>query len=372
MERIKICLVIPGRVTDTKLWSGTHNTLCQMLRECDEVEFTYLEYNYDENLLYRLLYKPIKKYIYTWNSPQDLFVRSIARRLLKKALDDYEGKPDIFLFPSVACCLPYDKRLKGKICVYTDCLMSDLNSFRPYRPFKYLLSAYYKYHAKRDIAASSILLTQNEWSGRRLQEFSGLSIEKIHNIRFGVNLNLLQEQKNYAKRKILIVLRKGAERTKGLPLLLQAFKKVKQRFEDAKLAVVGTDYGQGQEGVTCYYNQSREVTVRLFKESTLYVMPAKREPNGITYLEALANKTPIVGLNRFAFPEFCGKGKYGFISLSEDAEELADIICYAFSDMSRLKTMGEEGQKFVKETYAWEKIIESILEVVKENIQKEK
>ena len=68
------------------------------------------------------------------------------------------------------------------------------------------------------------------------------------------------------------------------------------------------------DGVTYYYNEPRSKTVELLQKATLYVMPAIREPNGITYLEALANKTPIIGLNRFAFPEFCGYGEYGFIS----------------------------------------------------------
>ena len=47
-------------------------------------------------------------------------------------------------------------------------------------------------------------------------------------------------------------------------------------------------------------------------------MPALLEPNGTTYLEALANKTPTVGLNRFAFPEFCGKWFEGCVINHKD------------------------------------------------------
>lgn len=41
-------------------------------------------------------------------------------------------------------------------------------------------------------------------------------------------------------------------------------------------------------------------------------MPSRNEPNGITYLEALANKTPFVALNRYAAPEFAGYGEWSF------------------------------------------------------------
>lgn len=86
-------------------------------------------------------------------------------------------------------------------------------------------------------------------------------------------------------------------------------------------------------------------------------MPALCEPNGITYLEALANKTPIVGLNRFAFPEFSGYGKYGFICPCDDPKTLSCVLKNALLDKNKLKEMGEEGQKYVINRFSWENVV---------------
>ena len=74
----------------------------------------------------------------------------------------------------------------------------------------------------------------------------------------------------------------------------------------------------------------------------------------------MANKTPTVALNRLAYPQFCGYGKYGFICEHEDAEELAGIIDDALSDKDRLRRMGEEGQQYVMENFTWQKTVENM------------
>ena len=90
-------------------------------------------------------------------------------------------------------------------------------------------------------------------------------------------------------------------------------------------------------------------------------MPALFEPNGITYLEALANKAPIVGLNRFAFPEFAGYGKYGFIVDNADKDLLAHTIIDALSDKQRLEIMGIKGQEYVISNFSWDKTVSSLI-----------
>lgn len=169
-------------------------------------------------------------------------------------------------------------------------------------------------------------------------------------------------RENYDDNLLLIVLRKGTEYYKGLLLLIDAFDIVKEKVSNAKLAIVGTDEVRSQEGVTYYHNKSRETTVELFKRCTLYTMPALAEPNGTTYVEALANKAPIVGLNKFSAPEFSGYGKYGFMASEATPQSVADVIIEALSDKERLKRMGEEGQQFVMKTFTWEVVCQKMLD----------
>ena len=91
-------------------------------------------------------------------------------------------------------------------------------------------------------------------------------------------------------------------------------------------------------------------------------MPAVREPNGITYLEALASKTPVIGLDRFAYPEFSGYGKYGFIVSDYNSECLAETIFKALSKPDLLMQMGKEGQSFVRSKYDWDIVVAKMME----------
>lgn len=225
----------------------------------------------------------------------------------------------------------------------------------------------YERNDKKSLSRMSLIFTFSDWVRDCLINDYHLSPDKIKKVGFGVNLEPLMEEKDYSQNRLLIVLRKGAEKRKGLLLLLDAFKIVKQKVPDATLDVVGTE-GEMIPGVTYYYNKSREVTVDLFKKCTLYTMPALYEPNGIAYLEGLANKAPIVGLNRFAVPEFSGNGKWGFIVDEATPEAVAHTIIDALSDKERLKKMGELGQDFVIKHYTWEKAVNKMLNYIKEDL----
>ena len=222
---------------------------------------------------------------------------------------------------------------------------------------------FYEKYDKRSYSFASKISTQNEWSRNYIIERYGLPVEKVINVGFGVNLNSYKGEKDYTRNLLLIVLRKGLEEPKGLNILLPAFRIARKTVKDLELAIVGTD-GPEEDNVTYYYNQPRSVTEQLFKECTLYTMPALNEPNGITYLEALANKAPILGLERFSVPEFAGYGKFGFYTPTTTPEAVAALIVEAMNDKNHLQEMGEEGQKYVEEKYNWNKVISAMLNEV--------
>lgn len=93
-------------------------------------------------------------------------------------------------------------------------------------------------------------------------------------------------------------------------------------------------------------------------------MPAINEPWGLVYLEALSCKTPIIGLNRNAFPEICNFGQYGFILEKPDPEELANVIMAALKDQEKLAEMGLAGQEFVTGNFTWERVTDKIINTV--------
>lgn len=249
-----------------------------------------------------------------------------------------------------------------KYCTYVDAdfeevMKTDINRNKPL--FNYYLNYYHK-KAGEAYLRQNLVFTQNEWTRRSLIKKFGLAEKKVINVGFGVSLEAYEGIKNYDSNLLLIVLRQHNAKVKGLDLLIEALPLVRKQYPDARLAIVGNSLYQGTEGVDCYVDTPRSKTVELFEQATLYVMPSRNEPNGMTYLEALCNKVPFVALNRFATPEFSGYGQWGFLCEQEDAKELAETIIKALSDKKRLKVMGEQGQHYVTETYRWEKVIDKM------------
>lgn len=363
---IKIKFVSRGNISNPKLWSGTPKILLCKFTNINELDVTEISWN---------IWKPIisfycvviSKLMFIWGTTTDPFLYLISKVFLNNKIRRNRKNNNDIYFMTPELCIP--KYLENKIIVnYTDAMLCELLPYLEDKPFKSWFTKKYDENLKNDYNKLSILFTQNEWSRRVAISKYKMDPDKVYNVRFGVNLTPYKGIKDYNDNLLLIVLRKGTEEYKGLNLLLEAFPIVRETINNVKLAVVGTDIGSDIEGVTCYYNQPRNTTVELFKKCTLYTMPALREPNGITYLEGLANKAPIVGLNRFAFPEFSGNGEWGFICQNDDPQELADTIIEALSDKDRLREMGEKGQKFVIENYDWDKVVDNMIRIMKKKL----
>lgn len=168
--------------------------------------------------------------------------------------------------------------------------------------------------------------------------------------------------KDYRRNRLLIVAR-NRPRDKGLPLLLAAFERARERLPDLTLTVIGgAKYPELKDrpGINPTGWISAEELQRHFDESCLYVMPAGYEPWGLSYLEALCCRTPIIGFDRGAFPEISGDGRYGFTLRDADATALATLIVEALADPQRLERMGGDGQRACLQHYRWERVVARI------------
>ncbi len=157
---------------------------------------------------------------------------------------------------------------------------------------------------------------------------------------------------------------------KGGFVLLEGFKIAQKDNPSLKLVIVGRDEYRDLIGSIDNVNVTGyipwEELQNLFNTAALLAMPALNEPWGLVYLEALACKTPILGLNRNALPEITNHGKYGFLVNESTPNSIAEAILSAFSDLERLKNMGEAGQKFCLETFTWEQVATKIANVMLE------
>lgn len=178
----------------------------------------------------------------------------------------------------------------------------------------------------------------------------------------------LETPKNYNGKNILMIA-KDRFRDKGGELLVQAVAIARRSDPEITLTLVSPPEhealaGGPIEGVRYTGRLPWEELQRLFDEAALFAMPARSEPWGLSYVEALATKTPVLGLNRAALPEITQNGKFGFLCDDASPEALAAKLLEALRDTPRLERMGREGQAFVLENFSWENTARRIQDVI--------
>ena len=156
---------------------------------------------------------------------------------------------------------------------------------------------------------------------------------------------------------------------KGGRLLLDGFLLAREKRPDLRLTMVASEEYrtliEACPGAEFRTKLSWPELENLFHESILYAMPAPYEPWGMVYLEALASRCALLGMNRNAFPEITQNGRFGILINEATPEAVAAALLEAFRDPGRLAEMGEEGQRYCMSHYSWQrtaKIIGSCLE----------
>jgi glycosyltransferase involved in cell wall biosynthesis len=173
--------------------------------------------------------------------------------------------------------------------------------------------------------------------------------------------------KDYENGHILFVAKDRFE-DKGGFLLLEGFNIAQRKKPSLKLVIVGKEQYRNLIGPVPNVSVTGfipwEELQNLFNTAALFAMPALNEPWGLVYLEALACKTPILGLNRNSLPEITCKGQYGFLVDKPTPDSIADAILQAFSNPDKLRAMGAAGQRFCLETFSWERVALKIASVI--------
>lgn len=192
----------------------------------------------------------------------------------------------------------------------------------------------------------------------------GIPEEKITTV--GTGLGVIQPffgVKDYHQKKILFTA-KGRFKDKGGDLMIAAFEHALKIDPEIQLTIVGCEDGlrfKPMKNLTTLGFISLPELQELFNSHSLFVMPARNEPWGLVYIEAMLCKMPILGLNRNSFPELCGYGKYGFGIDEADPELVGAEMAEAVSRPENLEAIGLAAQKHTLEYFTWDNTIERIL-----------
>jgi starch synthase len=192
----------------------------------------------------------------------------------------------------------------------------------------------------------------------------GVPPQRITVVGAGANIAPTEVQRLHDGRSLLFI-GKGIFRHKGGRILLRAFGRLREKYRDLRLTLIGpTEPLDLPEGVINLGLQPFDRVEESLRKATLFVLPTLREPFGIAFLDAMACAVPCVGPQVGAVPEILG-GVAGLTVAPADDAALAAAISSLLDDPARATAMGLAGRRRVLEkAYLWPAVARRLEAVV--------
>ncbi len=155
---------------------------------------------------------------------------------------------------------------------------------------------------------------------------------------------------------------------KGVDVLLDAFARLRPRFPQAHLLIVGD--GSLRDALEA---QAETLGVRdavtfagwvararqMMPACDVIAMPSRWEGFGLVALEAMGCSLPMVASRVSALPEIVVDGETGLLMPPEDPGALADALAALLGDPARAASMGQAGCRRVREAFSVERMVDS-------------
>lgn len=158
----------------------------------------------------------------------------------------------------------------------------------------------------------------------------------------------------------------------GLSTLIEAFKRVKGRRRRARLVIVGDGalrrhYHRlaGREQSIVFAGAVLVGRPGYYANSAIYACPTTKASFGITLLEAMACKTPIICSDILGFRDVVMHGREALMVPSRDRDALANGLVRLLDDEPLREKLGETGRARALD-YDWRRVTNTVLDVYDE------
>ena len=225
------------------------------------------------------------------------------------------------------------------------------------------------YRYERDLYEQmDFIFPMSRWLAQSFIDDFKIDASKVIPVGAGINLpHIKHPETKDPEKPIILFVGKDFER-KGGYVLLDAFKEVRKKINNAELVIAGPSHISSlPEGVRCegfISKQSEngvEALLTLYSKASIFVLPSLYEPFGIAFAEAMAHKLPCIGTNNCAMPEIIDDGINGFIVEPNDRISLADRIYTLLGDHQLRETMGESAFNKYHSNYRWDIVTKNII-----------
>ena len=231
------------------------------------------------------------------------------------------------------------------------------------------------------------VITVNDEIACDIENHWMLRPERITMIRNGVDLdafvhhdepNLARKEFRWTDRELVLLNVGGFRPVKDHSTLLRAFARLLENIPNARLLIVGTDWGSGErqrmEQLASELQISRQVhfagvrydVPKLQTLCDVYVNSSLFEGMSNTILEAMAASKPVVASSVGGNQELVRDGETGLLFSAGDAEELARKLTFLLQRKDLRLEMGAAGRRVVETYHSMANMLEKYAETYSE------
>jgi glycosyltransferase involved in cell wall biosynthesis len=202
------------------------------------------------------------------------------------------------------------------------------------------------------------IFTMPSAPAKSLVEDYGVPPERITVVGAGVNIDPLPPEATAQGDPTILFIGRDYRR-KGGDRLIEAFRAVRVRVPSARLVVVGTKEAPAEQGVEVLGEVlDRRRIARLYTSASVFCLPSRHEPTGMSLFEAMAHGLPCVGTTVGGIPEAVADGETGLLVPPDDSGNLADALIRLLEDPAYARRLGEAGRERVERELTWDRVID--------------
>jgi glycosyltransferase involved in cell wall biosynthesis len=134
---------------------------------------------------------------------------------------------------------------------------------------------------------------------------------------------------------------------------------------DTRLLIVGVDLATEPPGVESLGEVvDRAELARLYGQASIFCLPSRFEPTGMSIMEGMAYGLPVVGTRVGGIAEAIRDGETGILVDSGEPRQLRDALVRLLSDPQEASRMGRNGRRWIVTDRNWDAVVCRMIESV--------
>lgn len=211
----------------------------------------------------------------------------------------------------------------------------------------------------RAYAGAHHLFAFSQETARSLVDAYGVPPERVTVVGAGVNAHHLPEPAPAGSGCPTVLFVGNDFARKGGPVLLEAFRQVRQEVPDARLLLVGTPPSIApQPGVEVLGRvHDRERVHALYRSASVFCLPSVFDPFPLVLLEAMAHGLPVVATATCGVPDMVDDGRQALLVPPQDPAALAAALVTVLQDRARAAELGAAARTRVAASFTWDQVV---------------